>query len=111
MNREDYLRELETAGQEMSSSAQDLAAAANPLRLLRESVAGGWKLWLPGALAAGFLAAQLMRPAVGRKGRQDSPASSSGGASFWVPVVIKLLPAVTAQLMPLFLSLRSGRKP
>ena len=111
MKRDDYLRELETAGQEMSSSARDLAAAANPLTLLRESVACGWKWWLPGALAAGFLASQLMRPSVGRKGHGDPSASSSGGAAFWVPVVLKLLPAVTAQLMPLFLSLRSCRKP
>ncbi len=111
MKREDYLRELEAAGQEMSSSVQNLAAASNPLRLLRESVANGWKWWLPGALAAGFLAAQLVRTTACRKGRPDSSTASSGGAAFWVPTLLKLMPAVTAQLVPLFLSLRSGRRP
>ena len=111
MNREDYLRELESAGEQMSSSARDLAEAANPVALLRAAVGRNWKWWLPGALAAGFLAAQLMRRPGPSAGRVDRPGSLSGGAAFWVPTLIKLLPTAAAQIVPLVLSLRSARKP
>jgi hypothetical protein len=42
------------------------------------------------------------------KGRATDSAAS--GAAYWVPVLLKLLPAALTQLVPLFLSLRSGRK-
>ena len=111
MNREQYLRELETAGLEMSASGRGLVEAANPLALLRASVSRDWKWWLTGALAAGILAAQLMH----RPRRHEAPAhhhagAPSGGAAFWVPTLLKLLPTAAAQLVPLFLSLRKARK-
>jgi len=43
--------------------------------------------------------------------RGKSGDQTSGGAAFWVPTLIKLLPAALTQLVPLVLSLRSGRKP
>lgn len=110
MNREDYLRELESAGGQLRRSGQALAAAANPVSQLRHGVANDWKWWLPGASVAGFAFARLLRrPARSRKpGKNEAPRS---GAVFWVPLLLKLLPAVLAQMVPLFLSLRSGRKP
>ena len=110
MNREDYLRELESAGCELRRSGRELVAAANPVNQLRHGVVHEWKWWLPGASVAGFALARLLRrPARKREtGKQESPRS---GAAFWVPTLIKLLPAVMTQLVPLFLSLRSGRKP
>jgi hypothetical protein len=35
------------------------------------------------------------------------PAS---GAALWIPMLVKVLPAVLTQIVPLVLSLRSGRK-
>ena len=35
MNREEYLRELETAGNELQSKVRELPVAANPLNQLR----------------------------------------------------------------------------
>lgn len=110
MNREEYLRELESAGEQMSVSAKDLTDAANPVALLRAAVGRNWKWWLPGALAAGLLAAQLMRRSGHSGGRADRPGSSSGGAAFWIPTLIKLLPSAAAQIVPLVLSLRSARR-
>ena len=111
MNRDDYLRELDAAGLELKAKTRDLAEAANPLNQLRSEVARDWKWWLPGASVAGFAAARLLRSGSGRAMRGASGAQPSGGASFWVPVVLKLLPAALTQLVPLVLSLRSGRKP
>ena len=108
MNREDYMRELEAAGGEMQARLHDLAAAANPLNQLRSEVARDWKWWLPGASVAGFAAARLLR--VPRGGVKNAGAASAGGAAFWVPTLLKLLPAALTQLVPLVLSLRSGRK-
>ncbi len=110
MKREDFLRELDAAGREMRSSAKDLAAAANPITQLRHGVARDWKWWLPGASFAGFAAARLLR----RPSRQNPlqatrKESPAGGAVFWVPVLLRLLPGALAQLVPLFLSLRSDR--
>ena len=109
MNREDYLRELESAGRALQQSGRNLVTAANPVNQIRHGVAHEWRWWLPGASVAGFaLARFLRRPARKQKtGKQEAPQS---GAAFWVPTMIKLLPAVMAQLVPLFLSLRSGRK-
>ena len=109
MKKEDYLRELDAAGFEMSAGLQELAAAANPVALLRCSVARGWRWWLPAAAAAGFVAARLLRSPASRPGRPTRSGGSSGGAAFWVPTLLKLLPAATAQLVPLILSLRGGR--
>ena len=110
MNREDYLRELESAGRDLQRSGRSLVAAANPINQLRSGVAHEWRWWLPGASVAGFaLARFLRRPA--RKQKADKQSASRSGAAFWVPTLIKLLPAVASQLVPLFLSLRSGRKP
>lgn len=111
MNREEYLRELEAAGFEMSVTGRELVEAANPLTLLRASVSRDWKWWLTGALAAGILAAQFVH----RPRRREAPAdhhtgAPSGGAAFWVPTMIKLLPAAAVQLVPLFLSLRKTHK-
>ena len=110
MNREDYLRELDSAGRELRRSGEQLVAAANPVTQLHYRVVHDWKWWLPGASLAGFAIARfLRRPARKQKaGKKDSPKN---GAAFWVPLLIKLLPAALAQLAPLFLSLRSGRKP
>lgn len=109
MNREEYLRELELAGGELQSKVRELAVAANPLNQLRSEVARDWKWWLPGASVAGFAAARLLRMPVG-KVRGDSKDSAPAGAAYWLPVLIKLLPTALSQLVPLFLSLRSGRK-
>lgn len=111
MNREDYLRELASAGRELEEKTHDLAEAANPLNQLRSEVARDWKWWLPGASMAGFAVARLLRPgsSSARAGRPGS--TPNAGAVFWVPTLLKLLPAVASQLVPLFLSLRSGRKP
>ena len=111
MNREDYLRELASAGRELQEKTHDLAEAANPLNQLRSEVARDWKLWLPGASVAGFAVARLLRPgsSSARAGRPGS--TPNAGAVFWVPTLLKLLPAVASQLVPLFLSLRLGRKP
>lgn len=111
MNREDYLRELASAGRELQEKTHDLAEAANPLNQLRCEVARDWKWWLPGASVAGFAVARLLRPgsSSARAGRPGS--TPNAGAVFWVPTLLKLLPAVASQLVPLFLSLRSGRKP
>lgn len=110
MNREDYLRELDSAGRELKRNGEALVSAANPVNQLRHGVAHDWKWWLPGASVAGFAIARfLRRPAHKQKaGKLDAPRS---GAAFWVPTLVKLLPTVMAQLVPLFLSLRSGRKP
>lgn len=110
MNREEYLRELDQAGEELGLRARALAAAANPLNQIRSEVARDWKWWLPGASVAGFAAARLLRmPARGKK-QSTGGQPAAAGAAFWVPVLLKLLPAAMAQLVPLFLSLRSGRK-
>ena len=109
MNREDYLRELEVAGGELHGKLQDLTAAANPLNQLRSEVARDWKWWLPGASVAGFAVARLLR--MPRGSGKSADATSAGGAAFWVPTLLKLLPAALTQIVPLVLSLRSGRKP
>jgi hypothetical protein len=110
MNREEYLRELDAAGDELQSKIRELATAANPLNQLRSEVSRDWKWWLPGASVAGFAVARLLRLPSGR-GKGPTPGGApSGGAAVWVPVVLKLLPATLTQLVPLFLSLRSGRK-
>ena len=111
MNREDYLRELASAGRELQEKTHDLAEAANPLNQLRSEVARDWKWWLPGASVAGFAVARLLRPgsSSARAGRPGS--TPNAGAVFWVPTLLKLLPAVASQLVPLFWSFRSGRKP
>ena len=111
MNRDEYLRELEAAGRELETRTRDLAAAANPLNQLRSEVARDWKWWLPGASVAGFAAARLFRSGGARAGRGGPATQPSGGAAFWIPVLLKLLPAALGQLIPLVLSLRSGRKP
>ena len=111
MNREEYLRELEAAGTELQSKVRELAVAANPLNQLRSEVARDWKWWLPGASVAGFAVARFLRLPARRATKRGTAAdAAAGGAAFWVPVVLKLLPATLTQLVPLFLSLRSGRK-
>ena len=107
MNREDYLVELDAAGRDLGRRARVVADAANPLTGLRECVAENWKWWLPAAAVAGFAIARVIRPS-GRVGGRSFP--DAGGAAFWVPTLIKLLPSVTAQVVPLILSLRSSRK-
>ena len=109
MNREEYLRELEAAGGELQTKVRELAVAANPLNQLRSEVVRDWKWWLPGASVAGFAAARFLRMPVG-KIKGGAKDSGPAGAAYWVPVLLKLLPATLTQLVPLFLSLRSGRK-
>lgn len=111
MNREEYLRELDSAGRELKLRGETLAAAANPLSQLRHGVVRDWKIWLPGASAAGFVLARILRRKPSPKSSPRDRQTAQTGAAFWVPVLIKLLPAVATQLVPLFLSLRSGRKP
>jgi hypothetical protein len=108
MNREDYLRELEVSGLELKESLGGLLEAANPVAQLRAEVSRDWKWWLPGSAAAGLLAALVLR-APRRSG--GTVLGSKIGLAFWVPTLLKLLPGVVTQLAPLFLSLRSGRKP
>ena len=110
MNREQYLRELQTAGSELEAKFGDLAAAANPLNQLRSEVARDWKWWLPGASVAGFAVARLLRFGGSAAKRGQAGTIPASGAVFWVPTLVKLLPAVLTQLVPLVLSLRSGRK-
>lgn len=110
MNREEYLRELEQAGRELGLRGRVLAEAANPLNQLRSEVARDWKWWLPGASVAGFAAARLVRGPKGGRQRTDTGSQRHTGAAYWLPILLKLLPAVLAQLVPLFLGLRSGRK-
>jgi predicted NBD/HSP70 family sugar kinase len=110
MNREDYLRELDSAGRELKRSGANLVSAANPINQLRHGVAHEWKWWLPGASVAGFALARLLRrPA--RQAKAVGHDAAQTGAAFWIPLLVKLLPAALAQLAPLLLSLRSGRKP
>ncbi|MBU3664297.1 MAG: hypothetical protein FGM15_00255 [Chthoniobacterales bacterium] len=109
MNREQYLRELDSAGRELLAKGRLLAEAANPINQLRGEVARDWKWWLPGASVAGFAAARLLRMPRGKTAK-GTGAQPQSGAAFWVPTLLKLLPAVLAQLVPLFLSLRSGHK-
>lgn len=111
MNREDYLRELDAAGGDLKRSGAALIAAANPIKMVGSGVARDWKWWLPGASIAGFVMARFLRRPVRSRKRDASSSPSAGGAAYWVPTLIKLLPRLLTQLMPLFLSLRSARKP
>jgi hypothetical protein len=111
MKRDDYLREIEAAANELQARTHDLAVAANPLNQLRSGVVRDWKWWLPGASAAGFVAARLLRRSPdGNAPRRGSGPSAVTGATFWIPTLLKLMPALLSQLVPLFLSVRSGRK-
>lgn len=110
MNREEYLRQLDSAGDELFAKGQLLVSAANPLNQLRDEVARDWKWWLPGASVAGFAAARWFRLPRGKGVRGDMGSSGQGGAAFWVPTLLKLLPAILAQLVPVFLNFRAGRK-
>lgn len=109
MTREDFLRELDDAGRQMRSSARDLASAANPFKQLRVGVARDWKWWLPGASVAGFALARWLRRPHRPKTRRPAKEAPAGGAVFWVPLLLRLVPGALSQLVPLFLSLRSGR--
>jgi|GEM_PF-1270466 hypothetical protein len=111
MNREEYLRELDSAGSELNARARDLAEAANPLHQLRSEIARDWRWWMPCASVAGFAAALLLRPKSDRTQQVRIQGVARSGAAFWVPTLLKLLPAAVSQLIPLLLSLRSGRKP
>jgi hypothetical protein len=73
-------------------------------------VAHEWKWWLPGASVAGFALARLLR-SPGREHKAGKNDAARTGPAFWVPLLVKLVPAALTQLVPLFLSLRSGRKP
>lgn len=110
MNREEYLRQLDSAGTELLAKSQLLVAAANPINQLRGEVARDWKWWLPGASVAGFAVARWFRLPRGKAAR-GTGGSAQSGAAFWVPMLLKLLPAIIAQLVPVFLSFRTGRKP
>lgn len=109
MNREEYLRELDAAGEELQVRIRKLASAANPFNQIRSEVARDWKWWLPGASVAGFAAARLLR-SPGKHGSKRERSASAHGAAFWIPTLLKLMPGLLTQLVPLFLSLRSGRK-
>ena len=111
MNREDYLRELDSAGRELKRSGANLFSAANPINQLRHGVAHEWKWWLPGASVAGFALARILRRPARQAKAVGHDAAPTTGAAFWIPLLVKLLPAALAQLAPLLLSLRSGRKP
>jgi hypothetical protein len=111
MKRGDYLREIEAAANELRVRTRDLVEAANPLNQLRSGLVRDWKWWLPGASAAGFVAARLLRrSSFGNAPRREAGAAHAGGATFWIPTLLKLLPALLSQLIPIFLSVRSGRK-
>jgi hypothetical protein len=109
VNREDFLREIDEAGRQLRSSGRELAAAANPVNQLRAGVAKDWRWWLPGASVAGFAVARLLRRPVGPPSVRSAREGVAGGAAFWVPLLLRLVPGALTQLMPLFLSLRSGR--
>jgi len=110
MNREQYLRELETAGNDLQARIRELGVAANPLNQLRSEVVRDWKWWLPGASVAGFAAARFLRPGSSAAKQGKGGATPASGAALWVPMLLKVLPAVLTQIVPLVLSLRSGRK-
>jgi len=110
MKREEYLRELESAGLALKARTHELAEAVNPINQLRSEVARDWKWWLPGASVAGFAVARVLRSGGTRAIRGKSAERPAGGAAFWVPTLLKLAPAAIAQLLPLLLSLRSGGK-
>lgn len=110
MNREQYLRQLDVAGNELMARGRLLVAAANPINQLREEVSRDWKWWLPGASVAGFAIARWFRLPRGNRSRTEAGSSAQFGAAFWVPTLLKLLPAILAQLVPVFLNFRSGRK-
>jgi hypothetical protein len=110
MNREQYLRELETAGNDLQARIRELGVAANPLNQLRSEVVRDWKWWLPGASVAGFAAARFLRLGGAAAKQGKGGAIPASGAALWVPMLLKVLPAVLTQIVPLVLSLRSGRK-
>jgi hypothetical protein len=110
MNREQYLRELETAGNDLQASVRELGMAANPLNLLRNEVVKDWKWWLPGASVAGFAVSRLLRLGGSAAKQGKGAAIPASGATLWIPILLKVLPAVLTQIVPLVLSLRSGRK-
>lgn len=109
MTKEEFLRELDQAGRQVHSSARDLATAANPFRQLRMGVARDWKWWLPGASVAGFAFARWMRLPGRPQRKRLAKEAPAGGAVFWVPLLLRLVPGALSQLVPLILSLRSGR--
>jgi hypothetical protein len=110
MNREQYLRELESAGNDLQARVRELGVAANPLNQLRSEVVRDWKWWLPGASVAGFAVARFLRPGRSAAKQGIGGAIPTSGAALWVPMLLKVLPAVLTQIVPLVLSLRSGRK-
>lgn len=111
MKKEDYLREMKAAGHDLSAGARKLGAAASPVGLLRCSISRGWQWWLPAAAVGGFAISKILRAARrDKKTHGATAASPSSGAAFWVPALLKLLPAMTAQIVPLILSLRAGRR-
>lgn len=110
MKREDHIRRVEEAEQALVMATSHLAEVANPVNQLRRRVAGDWQWWLPGAAIAGFVLATFRRPpSTARPARSRGGAPT--GAAFWIPTLLRLLPAASAQLIPLFLSLRNDRKP
>ncbi len=110
MKKEDYLREMESAGQDLSISIQRFVTAANPVSLLRGSVSRGWQWWLPSAAVTGFTGAKLLR-SVFRGKKKTKEVATVSGAAFWIPTLLKLMPAALVQIVPLILSLCSSRKP
>lgn len=119
MKREDYLREVEASGAEVRIRLTGLLEAANPLNQLRHEVSRDWKAWITGSGLAGLVAGLLARGARRRRrSRKDGSVGTAtaasgdfGGARFWIPTVLKLLPAAMVQIVPLFMSMRSARKP
>lgn len=111
MKKEDYMRLIESAGQDLVVGVKHLTIAANPVGLLRGCVVQGWHWWLPGAAVTGFASAKLLRSAFCKKKKRGDVLASPHGFAFWIPTLLKLAPAVLAQIVPLILSLRSHRKP
>lgn len=112
MKKEDYLREIKSAGHDLSIGVKKLGVAVNPLGLLRTSISQKWHWWLPAAGAGGFITSKILRAITcGKKKTRGKDAPRPAGAAYWIPILLKFLPAMTAQLVPLILSLRSNRKP
>jgi hypothetical protein len=54
--------------------------------------------------------ARFLRPGGSAAKQGKGGAIPASGAALWVPMLLKVLPAVLTQIVPLVLSLRSGRK-
>ena len=106
MNREDYLRELDAAGQTVHLRLHEIGTALRPANVVRRR----WKWWLSGASLPGFALARFCRCSSRQKSPSRLVSAAAGGAAFWVPLLLKTAPTILRQLLPLFLSFQDRPK-